>query len=176
MTKRGGVVTCQGPPSEPKEPMTQPGPRISVFPKCWFDELYSGRMDYLHWLRQAATLGAEGVEHYDGFFHSLDPADVEPVRRTLADTGQVSSMLCFSPDFTHPDPAERQRQVERQCAAIDLCVRLGVRHCRTLSGQRWAGMTRREGVERTVDGIRRSLEHAERRGVVLCLENHYKDG
>src|SRR5207302_8834177 len=85
-------------------------------------------------------------------------------------------ILRFSPDFTHPDAAERQRQVARQCAAIDLCVMLGVRHCRTLSGQRYPGMTRQEGVERTVEGIRRSLEYAERRGVVLCLENHYKDG
>jgi sugar phosphate isomerase/epimerase len=151
-------------------------PRISVFPKCYFDDLYSGRMDYLDWLRQAATLGAEGVEHYDGFFKSLDAAGVEPVRRTLAETGQISSMLCFSPDFTHPDAAERQRQVERQCAAIDLCVALGIRYCRTLSGQRFPGMTRQQGVERTVEGIRRSLEYAERRGVVLCLENHYKDG
>ena len=48
-------------------------------------------------------------------------------------------MLCFSPDFTHPDPAERARQVERQKAAIDLAVRLGTRFCRTLSGQRVPG-------------------------------------
>jgi sugar phosphate isomerase/epimerase len=155
---------------------SQTSPRISVFPKCYFDELAGGRMDYLQWLRQAATLGAEGVEHYDGFFRSLDRAGVEPVRRVLEETGQVSSMLCFSPDFTHPDPAERDRQVERQKAAIDLCVALGMRHCRTLSGQRHPGLTRREGVERTVEGIRRSLEHAERQGVLLCMENHYKDG
>jgi sugar phosphate isomerase/epimerase len=158
--------------------MNQPGnrPRISVFPKCYFDELYRGSMDYLAWLRDAATLGAEGVEHYDGFFRSFDAAGIDPVRQTLAETGQISSMLCFSPDFTHPDAAERQRQVQRQQTAIDLCVALGIRHCRTLSGQRFPGMTRREGVQRTVDGIRRSLEYAERRGVVLCLENHYKDG
>jgi sugar phosphate isomerase/epimerase len=156
--------------------MSRPRPRISVFPKCYFDDLYHGRMDYLAWLRDAATLGAEGVEHYDGFFRSLDDAGVEPARRVLAATSQVSSLLCFSPDFTHPDAAERARQVERQKTAIDLCVRLGMRHCRTLSGQRYPGMSRRDGVERTVDGIRRSLEHAERRGVVLCMENHYKDG
>jgi sugar phosphate isomerase/epimerase len=152
--------------------MSAPGPRISVFPKCYFDELYHGRMDYAGWLRQAATLGAEGVEHYDGFFHH----GTEPVKRLMAETGQVSSMLCFSPDFTHPDPAERARQVERQKAAIDLCVALGMRHCRTLSGQNFPGLSRKEGVERTVEGIRRSLDYAERRGVVLCLENHYKDG
>jgi sugar phosphate isomerase/epimerase len=156
--------------------MTRPQPRISVFPKCYFDELYQRKMDYLDWLRQAASLGAEGVEHYDGFFASLDAAGIEPVRRVLEETGQTSSLLCFSPDFTHPDPAERTRQVERQRAAIDACVLLGIRHCRTLSGQRFPGMTRREGIERTVEGIRRSLGHAERCGVVLCLENHYKDG
>ena len=147
-------------------------PRISVFPKCYFDELYRGTMDYLDWLRTAATLGGEGVEHYDGFFK----AGVEPVNRVLRETGQISSMLCFSPDFTHPDAAERARQVERQLAAIDLCVALGIRHCRTLSGQRFPGMTRKEGVERTVEGVRRSLDYAESRDVILCMENHYKDG
>src|SRR6516165_10072846 len=126
--------------------MPPAAPRISVFPKCYFDELYAGRMDYLDWLRRAATLGAEGVEHYDGFFRSLDDAGVEPVRRVLEQTGQVSSMLCFSPDFTHPDAAERARQVERQKAAIDLCAALGMRHCRTLSGQNFPGLSRKEGV------------------------------
>jgi sugar phosphate isomerase/epimerase len=156
--------------------MSQPYPRISVFPKCFFDDLYTGRRDYLEWLRQAATLGAEGVEHYDGFFRSFDEAGIAPVRRTLEETRQVSSLLCFSPDFTHPDSHERARQVERQKTAIDLCVALGIRHCRTLSGQRYPDLSRREGIERTVEGIKRSLEHAESKGVVLCMENHYKDG
>ena len=147
-------------------------PRISVFPKCYFDALCRGEMAYADWLRAAATLGAEGVEHYDGFFKE----GVGPVRALMRETGQTSSMLCFSPDFTHPDPDERKRQVQRQCAAIDLCVALGMKHCRTLSGQRFPGMTRHEGFERTREGIRRSLDYAERRGVVLCMENHYKDG
>ena len=151
-------------------------PRISVFPKCYFDELTSGRMAYADWIRAAAPLGGEGVEHYDGFFASLEPRDVDPIVRLMEETGQITSMLCFSPDFTHPDATERARQVERQKAAIDLTVRLGARHCRTLSGQRVPGLSRQEGIDRTVDGIKRSLEYAERRGVVLCLENHYKDG
>ena len=152
------------------------GPWISVFPKCYFDELCAGKMDYLDWIRDAATLGAEGVEHYDGFYESLEPCHVDPVLELMAATGQVSSMLCFSPDFTHPDADERARQVERQKAAIDLCVRIGVRFCRTLSGQAFPGMTRSEGVERSVEGIERSLDYAERQGVTLCMENHYKDG
>jgi sugar phosphate isomerase/epimerase len=151
-------------------------PRISVFPKCYFDELTDGRMPFEDWIRAAAGLGGEGVEHYDGFFRSLAPQDVDPIVRVMQETGQITSMLCFSPDFTHEDPGERARQVDRQKAAIDLTARLGARHCRTLSGQRFPGLSRADGVERTVDGIRRSLDYAEKRGVILCLENHYKDG
>lgn len=151
-------------------------PRISVFPKCYFDELCTGAMDYVGWIRSAPALGGEGLEHYDGFFRSVDAADVNPALDALAATGQVSSMLCFSPDFTHPDAAERRRQVERQQVAIDLTVRLGTTFCRTLSGQRRPGLSRHDGMARTVEGLLRSLDYAEKRGVVLCLENHYKDG
>jgi sugar phosphate isomerase/epimerase len=133
-------------------------------------------MDYVAWIRSAAALGAEGLEHYDGFFRSLRDGDVDPVVAAMAETGQVSSMLCFSPDFTHPEADERSRQIQRQRDAIDLVCRLGTRFCRTLSGQRRPGLTRDAGIGRTVDGLCRSLEYAERRDVVLCLENHYKDG
>ena len=151
-------------------------PKISVFPKCYFDELVRGEMDYVSWIRAAASLGAEGVEHYDGFFRSFEPAGVEPIVRAMRETAQASSLLCFSPDFTHPDRDERTRQVGRQKAAIDLAVTLGTRYCRTLSGQRRPGLGREDGIARTVDGLLRSVEYAERCDIVLCLENHYKDG
>jgi sugar phosphate isomerase/epimerase len=151
-------------------------PRISVFPKFAFDQLVARQLSFDQWIRDAAALGGEGIEHYDGFFPSLDAAEVDRVRRLIDDTGQVTSMICFSPDFTHPDAAERARQVERQQAAIDLTVRLGAKHCRTLSGQRYPELSRKDGIARTVEGITRSLEYAERRGVILCMENHYKDG
>jgi sugar phosphate isomerase/epimerase len=151
-------------------------PRISVFPKCYFDRLVSGEMKYVDWIRDAATLGGEGIEHYDEFFPSYAPADVDPVLAAMRETGQVSSMLCFSPDFTAPDRETHAREVERQKAAIDLAVSIGARYCRTLSGQRYPDLSRRAGVDHAVDGILRSLEHAAKRGVVLTIENHYKDG
>jgi sugar phosphate isomerase/epimerase len=153
-----------------------PAPRISVFPKCWFDDFLSGERDYVAWIHEAAALGAEGVEHYDGFFRSHEDRDVLPVIEAQRALDLPTSMLCFSPDFTHPDPDERRRQVERQQRAIDLAVRLGTRFCRTLSGQRYPGLSVKEGVARAAECIKRSLEHAAARGVVLCIENHYKDG
>jgi sugar phosphate isomerase/epimerase len=148
-------------------------PRISVFPKCWFDELVAGERDYVAWIRDAARLGGEGLEHYDGFMHGEE--EIAAAISAAADTGQQASMLCFSPDFTHPDPDERARQVARQKGAIDLAVRMGTRYCRTLSGQRRPEVSREDGVTWTVEGLLRSIDYAERYDVVLCLENHYKD-
>src|SRR5262245_20559463 len=151
-------------------------PKISVFPKCYFDELVRGERSYVDWIYDAATLGGEGVEHYDEFFSSYDEADVRPVMDAMRKTGQISSMLCFSPDFTHPDPDERARQVDRQKRAIDLSVRIGARYCRTLSGQKYPGLSITEGVTRAAECIEQSIEYAVGRDVVLCLENHYKVG
>lgn len=156
--------------------MNQSKPGISIFPKCYFDALVTGEMDYIEWIHRARALGAEGLEHYDGFFKHLAPERIGEVVDAMAETGQITSMLCFSPDFTHPDQVERRRQVERQKRAIDLCVQLGTPFCRTLSGQRYPQMSRQVGIERTLDGIRRSLDYAEQQGVILCMENHYKDG
>jgi sugar phosphate isomerase/epimerase len=149
-------------------------PRISVFPKCYVDDLVAGRRDYVEWIYDAATLGGEGVEHYDEFFRSYDEPDVAPVMDAMAATGQISSMMCFSPDFTHPDRSERARHVERQKRAIDLTVRTGARHCRTLSGQKYPGLSISEGVARASACILESLDYAVKKDVVLCLENHYK--
>jgi sugar phosphate isomerase/epimerase len=151
-------------------------PRISVFPKCYVEDLVAKRRSYVDWIHDAATLGGEGVEHYDEFFVSYDEADVAPIVEAMAQTKQVSSMLCFSPDFTHPDPRERAREVERQKRAIDLTVRLGARHCRTLSGQGYPGLSIEEGVSRASACIAEALDYAIERDVVLCLENHYKVG
>jgi sugar phosphate isomerase/epimerase len=156
--------------------MNTAAPKISVFPKCYFDELVSGQRSYVGWIHDAATLEGEGVEHYDEFFASYDEKDVAPVMDAMAETGQVTSMLCFSPNFTHPDPDERRRQVERQKRAIDLSVRIGAKYCRTLTGQKYPDLTIDEGVARAAECIERSLDYAAKHDVVLCLENHYKVG
>jgi sugar phosphate isomerase/epimerase len=151
-------------------------PRISVFPKCYFDELVRGERSYVGWIHDAATLGGEGVEHYDEFFASYNEPDVGAVMDAMRETGQISSMLCFSPNFTHPDSDERLRQVERQKKAIDLSVRIGARYCRTLSGQKYPDLSITEGVARAAECIKRSIDYAVKRDVILCLENHYKVG
>jgi len=84
--------------------------------------------------------------------------------------------MCFSPDFTQPDPAKRREELEKQKAAIDLTVRLGGKFCRTLSGQDRPGLDRKQAVGWCVEMIRQAVDYGAERGIVLNIENHYKDG
>jgi len=155
---------------------TNDRPSISVFPKAYFDDLCAGRRPLLDWIAEAARLGVDAIEMYDGFFRRGDDGELEEVLRAMDAASLRTSMLCFSPDFTHPDPAERRRQLERQKRAIDLSLRLATRYCRTLSGQRHPETSLDDGIAWAVEGIRASLSYAEPRCVTLCMENHYKDG
>ena len=47
----------------------------------------SGQRSYVGWIHDAATLGGEGVEHYDEFFPSYDERDVAPVMDAMARDG-----------------------------------------------------------------------------------------
>ena len=152
-------------------------PRLSVFPKCYMDALcVTKTMTLFEWIDLAATLDVDGVEMYPGFFESFEPAYLERVRAHLARVGLEAPMMCASPDFTQPEAEARQAEVERERHMIDVTAALGGRYCRVLSGQRRDEVSRADGVRWTVECITSLLDTAAARGVVLNIENHYKDG
>jgi sugar phosphate isomerase/epimerase len=96
-------------------------------------------------------------------------------RQLATDRGLAIPMLCASPDFTHPEPAFRAEQIERQKYWIDMCAALGGQFCRVLTGQRRPEVSRTDGLAFAADSIAACLPHAAECGVTLVLENHYKD-
>jgi sugar phosphate isomerase/epimerase len=151
--------------------------KLAAFPKCYMDELCVDRtMSVFGWIEMAADLGVDGLEMYPGFFTSLDGEYLDRVRQAIEAHGMTMPMLCCSPDFTHPDAGVRREEVERERQMIDVTARLGGGFCRVLSGQRRPEVGRDEGIGRVVDAIRDLLPYAESLGIVLAMENHYKDG
>jgi sugar phosphate isomerase/epimerase len=151
---------------------------LAAFPKCFLDALCVERtMTSAQWIDLAADhLPVDGLEMYAGFLPMDDPAALRSLHRHAEGRGLSLPMLCYSPDFTRPDPAARGREVESARRAIDAAAELGGGFCRVLSGQRRPGVALGDGVAWAAECITRLLPHAERRGVVLVLENHYKDG
>jgi sugar phosphate isomerase/epimerase len=151
-------------------------PKIAAFPKAFMNELcVTGEMTLRQWIELAAALGVDGLEFYSGFLGMKDPADWPEARRAAEDCGLSIPMFCCSPDFTHPDPAFRRREIDAEKHWIDATAALGGRYCRVLSGQYRPELSREAGLGYAAECIQACLEYAGPQGVTLTIENHYKD-
>lgn len=131
-------------------------------------------MTLLEWIELAATLGVDGLEFYSGFLNS-DSRFLTETRNALEQHNLQMPMLCCSPDFTQPDPILLQGEIEQEKQMIELTAFFGGKYCRVLSGQRRPGLDREQGVAQVVHVFRQLLPFAEKHGIILTLENHYKD-
>jgi len=150
-------------------------PKLAAFPKCYMDELCVHRtMTLFQWIDLAATLGVDGLEFYSGFLED-DEVFLKEVRNSLQKHRLAMPMLCCSPDFTQTDPALLQQEIEREKRMIEITAFFGGKFCRVLSGQRRPELTRKAGIDQVVRVIKGLLPFAEKHGIVLTMENHYKD-
>lgn len=153
--------------------------RLSAFPKCYLEDIAGSRtMSVFEWIAMARQLDADGLEMYEGFFTSLAPDYLDTVGEAISQAGFAMPMLCCSPDFTQPDADARKRAVAHEAKMIAVTRRLGGPKavCRVLSGQRYPGVSREQGLSWVVECIESLLPVAREYDIVLGLENHYKDG
>ena len=150
-------------------------PKLAAFPKCFMDELcIHHTMTLTQWIDLAATLGVDGLEFGSAFLDE-SPEALQSAKRRLEKHGLEMPMLCCSPDFTQPDPALLQKEIDREVRMIEITAFFGGNFCRVLSGQRRPEVTREAGVAQVVKCIKGLLPTAEKHGVILTMENHYKD-
>ena len=150
-------------------------PKLAAFPKGFIKPLVSGQMSIYEWIKLADGLRIDGLEFYNNFADVKDPANWPKIRKAVEDTGMVIPMMCASPDFTIPDAALRKKEVEHEIKAIEMSAALGAKYCRVLSGQRRKDITREEGMGYVVESINACIPVAEKFGITLIIENHYKD-
>lgn len=151
-------------------------PQLAAFPKAYMTKLCKdGTMKLSEWIELASTLDIDGLEWYAGFLEMEDRNAWTGFRKQVEDKGLVIPMLCCSPDFTHPDADFRKKEIEKQKHWIDMIDELGGQYCRVLSGQRRPELTIDEGIDLAVQSIEECLPYAEEKGIVLIIENHYKD-
>jgi sugar phosphate isomerase/epimerase len=154
-------------------------PKISAFPKCYLEEISQKKsMSVFDWIEMAKSLPADGLEMYEGFLWETTDNYLAELRGALTDANFAMPMLCCSPDFTHPSPENRRKAIDYQMKMISVAAKLGGPGtvCRVLSGQRWPEVSLEAGLEYASSAIRECLPIAESLGVILGIENHYKDG
>ena len=155
------------------------GIQIAAYPKCFeYDIGLHCTMTVFDWIEMArAGLEVDGLEMYERFLTSFDAGYLRSVRDAVYEAGFAIPMFIASPDFTDPNPAARARAIEHQADMIRVAAALGGPGvvCRVLSGQARAGLPRELGVAWVVEAIEQLIPVAREYGVVLGMENHYKD-
>ncbi|QDU06750.1 sugar phosphate isomerase/epimerase family protein [Gimesia aquarii] len=151
-------------------------PKLAAFPKAFMDELcVSGEMTLRQWIDLATTLDIDGLEFYAGFLEMKDQKFWSEAKKMVTDQGLEIPMMCCSPDFTHPDESFRNKQIEAEKFWMEMTAALGGKYCRVLSGQRRPEVSREAGIQYAVSSIEACLPLAEKLGITLIIENHYKD-
>jgi sugar phosphate isomerase/epimerase len=129
------------------------------------------------WIGEARqSLAVDGLELHTGFFWSTGDDFTDRVGDALVAAGFEMPMMCASPDFTHPDPVVRARELDQQAEFMRITRRLGGpgSYCRVLSGQAHPGVCVEQGLEWARTAISSLLPLARELGITLAIENHYK--
>ena len=150
--------------------------KISCLPVSLFSEIMSGAMTVPKWAAEAKKMGLDGFDISVMFLKNHTPVYLRTLKEQLAETGLPIAMACTYPDFSHPDPVQRKRELDYLKYDIAICSELGVRNLRVLAGQAHPGLDLSRGVAQAVEGLRAAAVTAEEYGVQLVYEDHAKPG
>jgi sugar phosphate isomerase/epimerase len=140
---------------------------------------------------QAAEMGFDGVEILHRQMQDESPAYLQRLKRRAFVNGLDLCGFSTHQGFLDPDPDRRRENVEHTIRCIELAYDLGIPTMRVNTG-RWGtsadfdelmrnrgiepvlpGYTDEDGFGWVIDSLAQCLETAERRGVLLGLENHW---
>ncbi|MFN8453446.1 MAG: sugar phosphate isomerase/epimerase family protein [Anaerolineae bacterium] len=148
--------------------------KLSCLPVSYFPQIISGEMTIGEWAKLAREVGLDALDLSILFIKQRDTASLTQIRRELDSCGMEVAMLTTYPDFTHPDPTQRAREIAQSREEISVAAHLGAQWLRVTAGQAHPETKREQGIAWAVAGLMVILETAEKNGITPVFENHYK--
>jgi sugar phosphate isomerase/epimerase len=150
--------------------------RLSCLPVSYFRDIIDERMSIKEWALEGSRAGLDGIDLSILFLKSRSAEYLDKTRQEIEEMGIRVAMVTSYPDFTHPDPTERERELTKLEDDIVTASRLGADLVRVTAGQAHPGVGRRDGINWAVKGLTRAMEFARGYPVKLVYENHAKPG
>ena len=150
--------------------------KLSCLPVSYFEDIISGKMTIKDWATQGAELGLDGIDLSILFLKNKNPEYVDAVRDEIHSAGIRVAMVTTYPDFTNPDPKERDRQSLLLQENVAAASRLGANLVRVTAGQAHPNVKREDGIEWAVQGLTEAVKFAKKYPLRLAYENHAKPG
>ncbi len=125
---------------------------------------------FLDWCAEMNLDGAELTSYY--FKEGFDSAYLRQLRNHAFHNGVSISGTAIRNDFCKPAGPDKDKEVEAVKKWIDYAADLWAPHVRIFAGNAPEDAKKEDAIRWTAEGIKAVLDHAEKRGVVLGLENH----
>ncbi|NCB31105.1 MAG: sugar phosphate isomerase/epimerase [Clostridia bacterium] len=149
---------------------------MSCLPVSLFSMIIQKKIPLEIWAAEAKEMGLDGFDISMMFLDNHTPVYLRTLQEKLEKVGLPIVMACTYPDFVHPAPLQRDRELAYLKRDIAVCSELGVKYLRVLAGQNHPGLTREEGIHRAVEGLSAASVAADKYGVQLVYEDHAKPG
>ena len=148
--------------------------KLSCLPVSLFKEITDGAMSIVDWGRIARDVGLDAIDLSIILIKNRSPQSLEETRKQLEECGMGVTMVTTYPDFTHPDPAQRSREIAKSCDEMAIAAQLGAKFVRVTAGQAHPDTGREDGIAWAVKGLTAVAEFAGAHGLTAVFENHYK--
>lgn len=145
--------------------------KIAISHYSYYGAYRDGRMSIGDFIREAARIGADGVELLSPLYR--DPAaDKAEAKGALAETGLPCPIFSVSNNFAQLSESDRLEHFDRIRFGIDEAVDLGAGVVRVFAGDVAEGITFDQARAWIVEGLVKASALAQAAGVKLALENH----
>lgn len=144
---------------------------ISAWSYRWF--FNDGKMTYPKFLDEVKRKGADGFEIFPHYLDQRKPA--KHLKEIMKKAGrlrlQVSTLIAAN-DFAHATAAERAEEVQKMKMWIEAAADAGIKRLNVFTGYHRDGQDPTMETMRVIDSFREVAPLAQKRKVLLCIENH----
>jgi sugar phosphate isomerase/epimerase len=148
--------------------------QLSCLPVSFFNDILAGRMSVAQWAAMGQAAGLDAIDLSILFIPDRSPATAARLRQEIEHLGMRVAMVTSYPDFTHPDAAQRERELELAVNTVRVAQAIGAQLLRVTAGQAHPETSRADGVSWAAAGLTQLVERTRGSGVTLVYENHAK--
>ncbi|HYH56117.1 MAG TPA: sugar phosphate isomerase/epimerase family protein [Anseongella sp.] len=144
---------------------------VSLFPA-----ILNGEMSIREYAEFCRGLGLDAFDLGLILLKNHTPKYIAQTRKDIAEAGIPLAMVTTYPDFTHPDPLQREREFDFLAHDIALASAVGAKFLRITAGQAHPGISEAAGIGWVVDYFRKAAHLGDKYGITLVYEDHSKPG
>lgn len=144
---------------------------VSLFPN-----IMNGEMTIREYADFCKSIGLDAFDIGIILLKNHTPKYIREIRTAISEVGIPLVMVTTYPDFTHPDPLQREREFDFLVHDIALASAVGAKYLRVTAGQAHPEITEQDGIDWAVTYLKKAAPISDKYGITLVYEDHSKPG